>query len=212
MPFDPNPVFYAMAKIMSNHYFKAEKKRCIRIRNEGSSRSSKTWDFFHLLEWICSNNPDAGWKIYVYRDTLTNCRDFTLKDFQDCKRAIGTYSPDLLKGYGQKPEYNLYGNMVYFRGLEEDIEYPPSEICFGNEIMEVSKAAWDAATKRCRMLEVCDWNPKFTDHWIFEQEGQPYTWFTHSTYKNNKHIDPALVDKFESWCPWELDDLKLPEA
>ena len=212
MVFNPNPLFYKMAEIVSKNYFASDKKVCVRIRNEGGSRSSKTFDFFHLLVWLCSNNQNAGWAIYVYRDTLTNCRDFTLKDFQSCLRIIGIYNPDLLKGYNQKPEYSLFGNMVYFRGLDEDVEYPPSDICFGNEIMEVSRKAWMAATMRCRMLEACDWNPKFTDHWIYEQEGQPNTWFTHSTYKNNRHIDPALVAKFESWCPWELEDLELPEG
>jgi hypothetical protein len=61
------------------------------------------------------------------------------------------------------------------------------------------------------MLEVADWNPKFTDHWIFKQEGQPHTWFTHSTYRDNPYVDPALVAKYESWCPWEFADLALDE-
>jgi hypothetical protein len=212
--FDPNGLFYFMAKLMSENYFSIEEKDrvCIRIRNEGSSRSSKTFDFFHLLVWILSNNPNSGIATYIYRDTLTNCRDFTLKDFQECLRVMGIYDPSKLRNYSQKPEYNLYGNMVYFRGLEEDIEYPPCHIIFFNEAMEISEAAYKAASKRCSMLDVADWNPKFTDHWIFKHEGQPNTWFTHTDYRNNKHIDPALVKKFESWCPWEFEDLDLPEA
>lgn len=212
MSFKPAPLFYVMAKIFSDNYFKADKKRCIRLRNEGGSRSSKTFCFFYLLEWLCSNNQNAGWHIYVYRDTLTNCRDFTLKDFQDCLKIIGTYNQDNLKGYAQKPEYNLYGNMVYFRGLEEDVEYPPAQICFFNEAMEITEAAYKAASKRCSMLDVADWNPKFTDHWIFRHEGQPNTWFTHSTFRDNPYVDEALVAKYMSWCPWEFDDLDLPEA
>jgi len=62
------------------------------------------------------------------------------------------------------------------------------------------------------MLDVADWNPKFTDHWIFAHEGMPSTWFTHSTYRDNPYCDPALVFKYESWCPWHMDDLSLPEA
>ena len=212
MNFSPNGLFFEMARIMSDNYFNAPRKVCIRIRNEGGSRSSKTFDFFHLLVWICSNNANAGLRIYIYRDTLTNCRDFTLKDFQDCLKIIGIYDNNLLKGYGQKPEYNLFGNMVYFRGLEEEIEYPPCHIIFFNEAMEMTEASYKAASKRCSMLDAADWNPKYTDHWIFEQEGQPSTWFIRSNYKNNRYIDPALVEKFESWCPWNLDDLGLPEA
>lgn len=38
MVFSPAPLFYVMAKIVSDNYFAATDKRCIRIRNEGGSR------------------------------------------------------------------------------------------------------------------------------------------------------------------------------
>ena len=211
MIFKPANLFYLMAKIVSDNYFNAGKKRCLRIRNEGGSRSSKTYCFFYLLVWLCSNNENAGWHIYVYRDTLTNCRDFTLKDFQGALRIIGIYDPEKLRGYNQKPEYDLFGNMVYFRGLEDNVEYPPSQICFFNEAMEMSEESYKAASKRCTMLDVADWNPKYTDHWIFAHEGKPHTWFTHSTFLDNPYCDEALVEKYKSWCPWEFEDLALPE-
>lgn len=212
MAFDPNPLFYAMSQIYADEYCNIEKseRSCIRIRNEGGSRSSKTFDFFHLLIAICSNNQDQGIETYVYRDTLTNCRDFTLKDFIKCLRICGIYDQNFLHGYGQKPEYTLYGNPVYFRGLEDDIEYPPSHICFFNEMMEMSEIAYNNASQRCTMLDVGDWNPKFTDHWVFKQEGKPNTWFTHTNYLNNKHIDPSLVKRYESWSPWMIEDMQLP--
>jgi hypothetical protein len=38
MNFSPNGLFFEMARIMSDNYFNAPKKVCIRIRNEGGSR------------------------------------------------------------------------------------------------------------------------------------------------------------------------------
>lgn len=38
MVFNPNPLFYKMAEIVSKNYFGSDKKVCVRIRNEGGSR------------------------------------------------------------------------------------------------------------------------------------------------------------------------------
>ena len=64
---------------------------------------------------------------------------------------------------------------------------------------------------RCRKLVVMDWNPKYTDHWCFDLEGQPNTFFTHSTYKQNKHLEKSVIRTIEGYCPWHFDDLHLPE-
>ena len=42
-------------------------------------------------------------------------------------------------------------------------------------------------------------------------EGQPNTFFTHSTYKDNKHLQKSVIENIEKYCPWHFDDLKLPE-
>ena len=64
---------------------------------------------------------------------------------------------------------------------------------------------------RCRKLMVLDWNPKYTQHWCFKLEGQANVHFTHSTYRNNKHLEQSVINKIESYCPWNFDDLELPE-
>ena len=86
MNFDPNPLFYEMVEIYLNNKDKPDK---VTICNEGSSRSSKTWDFFHFLVMYCENNKNAGNEIYILRETLTDCKDYTFKEFQKCLRVIG---------------------------------------------------------------------------------------------------------------------------
>jgi len=102
----------------------------------------------------------------------------------------------------QKPYYNLFGNHVYFRGLDDSSEGYPSDILFINEALENNnKDKVEGLAMRCRKLIVKDWNPKYTQHWCFNLEGQPNTFFTHSTYKNNKHLLPAIIKKIESYEP-----------
>lgn len=199
MNFNPNDLFFKIAKIYSDN--KGEDK--VIICNEGGTRSSKTWDFFHFLVTFCDHNRNKGNDIYVLRDTLINCRDFTLKEFITCLEVIGVYESANFTAY-PKPYYNLFGNNVYFRGLEDEsnTEAYPSDILFFNESLEIRKSQLEGLKMRCRKLIVMDWNPKYTEHWCFDLEGQPNVFFTHSTYLNNKHLQSSIIREIESYEPW----------
>jgi PBSX family phage terminase large subunit len=208
MNFDPNALFYEMVKIYLENKDKPDK---ITICNEGSSRSSKTWDFFHFLVMYCENNKGADNEIYILRETLVSCKDKTFKEFKKCLKIMKVWDDDLLAS-PQKPDYNLYGNQVMFRGLDDSTEGYPSDIIFVNETLEnQNKEKIDGIYMRCRKLVVYDWNPKYTQHWCFDLEGQPNVHFTHSTYKNNKHLEQSVINTIEGYCPWNFDDLDLPE-
>jgi phage terminase large subunit len=109
---------------------------------------------------------------------------------------------DNLLSSPQKPDYNLYGNQIMFRGLDDSSEGYPSDIIFINEALEnQNKEKVDGLDMRCRKLMVMDWNPKYTQHWCFGLEGQPNVHFTHSTYKNNKHLEQSVINKIQSYDP-----------
>ncbi len=208
MNFDPNILFYEMVRIYKDNSNKEDK---VTICNEGSTRSSKTWDFFHFLVMYCENNKNKELEIYILRETLADCKDYTFKEFQKCLKIIGIWDDNNYKN-PQKPYYNLYGNNVFFRGLDDSSEGYPSDIYFVNEALEnQKKEKIEGIDMRCRRLAVMDWNPKYTDHWCFDLEGQSNVHFTHSNYKNNKHLEQAIINKIESYCPWNLEDLELKE-
>lgn len=208
MIFDPNPLYYEMLNLYVEYRVNQRKK--ITICNEGSSRSSKTWDFFHLLVTICDHNKNKELEIYMLRDVLVDCRDYTFKEFKKALKQMQIWDENK-KVESPKPYYNLYGNHIYFRGLD-DGEAPPSDIIFLNEGLEVDdKGKLKGWFMRCRILQVIDWNPKYTQHWCFELEGNPGVFFTRSNYKNNKHLSQTIIDEIESYCPWHFDDLELPE-
>lgn len=201
MNFDPNPLFYEMVRL---YHDKRPLDDKITIFNEGGSRAGKTWDFFHFLVFYCDQFRNAGHEIYCHRDTLTNCRDYTLKDFVNCLQMIGVFDHTKLSGVGHKPYYNLFGNHVYFRGLDDEnnMEGYPSDISFFNEMLELSSEKKIAGIKmRCKKLIVGDWNPKYTDHWAFDYEGRPNTYFTRTTFRNNKNCPPAVVKEILGYEP-----------
>ena len=199
MPFDPNPLFYKMVRYVSEHKNESDK---IIICNEGSSRSSKTWDAIHLIYTYCDHNRNKNKEIYVFRDTLTNCKDYTVKEFEKCLTVI-TGKPPYIQN-PQKPNLKLFGNTIYFRGLidEEAGEAAPSNVCFFNELLDVDNKSMVAGwLMRCSDIVIGDWNPKFADHWAYDLEKRPNTLFTHSTYKNNKHLEQTIINEIESYNP-----------
>ncbi len=207
MNFQPNALFFTLSNLFAS---RVTPKTKIIVGNEGSSRSSKTWDTFHFLVALCDANRDISLDIYVLRDTLVNCRDFTLKEFQDCLKTIGIYDSRMMIS-SPKPVYTLYGHKIKFRGLDEGEGYP-SDIMFFNEILDgVEEQTFKDAVMRCRRMVICDWNPKYTDHWLFAWEKRDDTVFTKTTYKNNRHLQESVIKEIESYCPFNFDDLDLPE-
>jgi len=199
MKFQPNLLFDTLQDLWIERVTDTEK---VIVCNEGGSRSAKTWDTFHLLVWICDNNRNNPFDIYVLRDTLINCRDFTLKEFIDCLKVIGIFQPSNMVYY-PKPVYVLFGHKIMFRGLDEkeDAEGYPSDILFFNEVLEMSQSNVMSLIMRCRKMVVMDNNPKYTDHWVFDMQKRPDTIFTKTTYKNNIHLQQSVIQEIESYNP-----------
>jgi PBSX family phage terminase large subunit len=201
-----------MLKIFSENYSEDNK---VEIYNEGSSRSSKTWDTFHFIYMFCDHNRNKGNDIYILRNILKDCREYTYKDFKKCMQIIGVKALDITyMKENQEPNVTLFGNNIYFRGLtdESSQEGYPSDIVFFNEMLEIpvrSKIA--GILMRCRKMIIGDWNPKFTKHWVFDLEKRPNAYFTKTNYRQNKHLQPSVKAEIESYYPWLLKDMHLEE-
>lgn len=205
MPFDPNPLYCQMAEIISDN---KGSEYLTQIYNEGGTRASKTWDVYHLIYTLCVHNTGKGLEIYVFRDTLVNARELTFKDFK--KFIKHTEGKVAYVSERSKPEVNIFGNTIYFRGLpEEDEEGFPTDISFFNEMLEMDQTPVDGIIMRCTKLVLGDWNPKFTKHWAFKREGQSNVHFTRTTYKNNKHLPKTVISSIEALEPWETGSYEV---
>lgn len=211
MKFEPNALFYYMAKVYADNKTKDNQ---IIFCNEGGMRSSKTWDAIHFFVAFCNHNQNKGLKFYFFRKTLKDCREkLYISDFVECLKEIGIYDTNNARNEGVNPEYNLFGNKIYFRGIDSiGTEATYSDGIFYNELMDEDSynniAGW---IDRCKKFVIFDWNPKYTLHWIFKWESRSNVYFTHTTYKNNKKLDPVTVGKVEQLSPWNLEDLHLPK-
>ena len=178
--------------------------------------SSKTFDTFHFIYTFCDHNRGKGNDIYILRNVLKDCREFTYKDFKSCmKDIIGVKEPDITyMKENQEPTVTLFGNNIYFRGLNDEAnqEGYPSDIVFYNEMLEIQvKSKIAGIMMRCRKLTIGDWNPKFTQHWVFDLEKRPNAFFTRTNYRQNKHLQKSVKNEIESYYPWLIEDMHLPE-
>lgn len=202
MNFDPNPLYYWMLK----KYSERDRTNRIILCNEGSSRSSKTFEAFRFIVTYCDHNRSEAKDIYVFRDTLINCKDLTVKDFKRClgREGLGIYEDKNMID-SPKPYYKLWGQVINFRGLDKESEATKSDLLYFNELLECDKEPYDGWVMRNENIVINDWNPKYTDHWAFGLEKLPNCFFSRTTYKHNKFLPESVIKGIESYCPWELD-------
>jgi PBSX family phage terminase large subunit len=203
MNFDPNPLFYWMLKKYSDR----DKSNRIILCNEGSSRSSKTFEAFRFIVTYCDHNRNEAKDIYVFRDTLINCKDLTVKDFKRClgREGLGIYEDKNMID-SPKPYYKLWGQVINFRGLDKESEATKSDLLYFNELLECDKEPYDGWVMRNENIVINDWNPKYTDHWAFNLEKLPNCFFSRTTYKHNKFLPASVIKGIEAYCPWDLSD------
>lgn len=181
----------------------ANSGRVLRVFDEGSSRSGKTFDTIDFLFDICQA-AEKPLKVYIYRATLQDCKEITLSDFKKKLQLRGVYDPDSMTGERILPEYKIDESVIRFRGLDKmDVkEGHDCDVIYFNELLDgVSRAQFDNITMRCTRMIIGDWNPKYTEHWAFELEGQPDTIFTHTTYKDNPYCPPSVAATIEGYEP-----------
>lgn len=175
----------------------------VRIFDEGSSRSGKTFDTADFLYDICASSS-VPLKIYCYRATLQDCKEKTLDDFRKKLQLRGVYDSDCMRGENILPEYRIKDSVIRFRGLDKmDVkEGHDCDIVYFNEMLDgVSRAQFDNITMRCTRMVIGDWNPKYTEHWAFHMEGAPDTIFTHTTYKDNPFCPAGVRRTIEGYEP-----------
>lgn len=217
--FKPNNLFMQMAAFYSNNKGAVNpatgRKALVKIANQGSSRSGKTYATIQLIYTFCNKNVNKGLYIAVLRETLVDCRKFTYKDFIECFTKMGVMDRCTITEY-PNPRIKIYGNTIEFMGLAEqkstggNNEAPRTDICFVNEIISINtRQAVQGWIMRCEKLFIADWNPSYTSHWIFDMEKEYNVLFTRTCYLDNAHLTDNVVSSIEEKCPWDFADSKI---
>ena len=114
-----------------------EQDAVLKIFNEGSSRSGKTYDAFDFLYDICTLAL-SPLNIFVYRNTLQACKEITLADFRKKLTLRGVYDPDAMRSENQHPDYYINNSVIHFRGSDrmDSREGYDCDIIYINEMLD----------------------------------------------------------------------------
>ena len=169
----------------------------------GGSRSSKTWSILQHIILLCQEGK--GHTFTITRSTLTWIKATVLKDFEE---LIKLYSlPVVPKINPNRPDqtYYLMGNEIAFIGGEEEQKlYGRKQDYFWfNEVMESSRESFDQVEMRTTIGGWLDYNPRSTNHWIYDVEKRKDVELIHSTVLDNPYVPQIIIDKILSYEPTE---------
>ena len=183
-------------------FYAVYKSDALTVVQQGGARSGKTYGILqaHIAELVDPALKDAGLVFSIVRKSGVSLAQSAQRDFFDILHSLGLYNAAHHKR--TKPEeYRLNGNLVEFMGIDNpDKKRGTSrDYLFVNEANELTWDDYNQLAMRTRKRVVIDYNPSFTDHWIFDKvmhaEGTKYV---HSTWRDNRFLPKKIVDYLES--------------
>lgn len=192
----------------------ARKKGYSTVSEQGSSRSSKTYNTVIWLVWRCLCIPKTT--VSVCRATLPSLRGSVLRDFIEILQRIKVYSD---KAYNKSDLIYTFdnGSWVEFFSCdnEQKLRGRKRKILYVNEANEIKFLEWQQLKLRTTQFSIIDYNPSFSDeHWICEVNKDPRTYHFITTYKDNPFLEQLVIDEIESlrkknFSLWQIYGLGL---
>lgn len=191
-----------------HHSFKTGKSGVVL---EGSSRSGKTWSSVDFIIWLCSTvETDAT--INIIKETYNS---FKTTLFEDFDRRLPDYGiPSPFAGKKEIHSFFLFGNRINFLGADSEsvMHGVGSDYTWINESLDVSEQIFNQAEQRCRKFWWMDYNPKTTDHWVYDKVcNRPDVGFMKTTFLDNPGISRIEKQKILGYEPTHPDDRSLAE-
>lgn len=196
--FNPNLVFL-------NQSLKRGKRGAVL---EGSSRSGKTWsgiDFLILLDHIYPRSV-----INIIRETYNSFKTTLYHDFN--QRLPMWQIPSPFEGKKEVSMFWLPNNSrVTLMGADDPAKFHGaiSDFTFFNEAIDIDEDIFKQAQQRCNRFWWMDYNPKTSDHWIYNKVcSRPDVGFFRTTFEDNPHLSPAIVSDILAYDPSNPDNVR----
>jgi phage terminase large subunit len=171
---------------------------------EGSSRSAKTYSCIHFLIWLCNRAHIAGKPIVIniIRETYNSFKTTLYNDFNKILPAFGIDNPFSMSK--EVSSFWIFGSKINLVGADKVSKFEglSGDITYFNELLDIDNEIFDAAEQRTQRFWIADWNPKFSDHWVFRKIlNRPDVGYLHSTFKDNPFISRLELKKILSYDP-----------
>lgn len=166
---------------------------------EGSSRSGKTWSLVDFIVYLCSKIEKHA-VINIIRETYASFKTTMYDDFNRRFPMYGLRSP--FQGFKDISSFWLFDNKVNLIGADKMEKFlgAGSDYFLVNEALDVSQEVFDQAEQRCRKMWCMDYNPKVSDHWIYDKIiPRDNVAFLKTTFLDNPYISTPEREKILSY-------------
>lgn len=165
------------------------------IKNEGGSRSSKTYSLCQVLILYCLKNPNK--LVSVIRKTFPALRSSVMRDMFEVMREMNLYD----KKNHNKTE-NIYtfenGSQIEFFSAdnEQKLRGRKRDVAFTNEANELTYDDWTQINMRTTEKIFVDYNPSEANSYLYNLDLSK-TIEIHSTYNDNPFLSKEQKDEIE---------------
>jgi len=168
---------------------------------EGSSRSGKTYSSIDFLVWLSTQMP-SGTTTNIIKETFASFKTTLYRDFNKRLPQFGISSP-----FAEKHNVNsfkLWDNQINLLSADNESVYSGvgSDIFWVNESLDISQQVHDQSEQRCQRFWWHDYNPKVTEHWVYDRlANRSDVQFLKTTFLDNPHISAMEKRKILSYEP-----------
>lgn len=170
---------------------------------EGSSRSGKTWSCIDFIVMLCASQPPGqGVTINIIRETYNSFKTTLYDDFNRRFPAFGLPGPAV--AVKDVATFWLFGSRINFLGADNPAKFEGASCDYAwfNEMLDIPAIIFDQQEQRCRRFWWGDYNPKASDHWVFNKVcSRSDVAFLHSTFSDNPFISEPERRKIMSYDP-----------
>lgn len=167
---------------------------------EGSSRSGKTWSGVDIIIYLATiKHKDEVCTVNIYRETYN---EFKTTLYDDFKRRLDDFKlPNPFHNAKEVPSFRIGKTTVHFLG--DGKHGGGCDYAFFNESMMISQSIFNQVKMRCRKFWWMDYNPSFTDHWVFDSVlTREDVAFLRTTFLDNPFISPNELKEILGYEPW----------
>lgn len=169
---------------------------------EGSARSRKTRS---VVDFICNLGITSRKRLVVtvIKETYNEFKTTLYNDFNTALDEFGLDNP-----FSRLKEVNFFkiGKvLVQFIGADQPKKFHglESDIVYFNEILPLEESVYRAATMRCNLMFICDYNPSVTMHWVFEKViPREDVGFLRTTFLDNPYLPDGQRIEILGYEPW----------
>ncbi|WP_341215757.1 phage terminase large subunit [uncultured Wocania sp.] len=168
---------------------------------EGGTRSGKTWSGVDTIIYLTTiKHKKEGCSINIYRETYNEFKTTLYDDFKTRLDDFGLDNP--FHRAKEVKSFRIGKSTVNFLG---DGKFGGAcDYAFFNEVMFIEHKVFMQVVIRCRYFWWMDFNPCFTDHWVFNSViPRPDVIWIKTTFLDNPYVTPNALNETLNTEPWE---------